>query len=193
MTVAEASTDGRTLRSSRTRVAIVSAHRQLLLRGELSPTTGRIAEAAGISPRTLFLHFNDLESLFAATADSVIEDVLARTRAVDPSLPFSERVDAFLANRLDLYEFLEPFVLALQIREARSPALRERRSALMTASRTEIALTFTGEVSGCEDALLSLETCVSWPSWFHLHEELGLPRTKVLRVLRRSVVRLAAP
>jgi len=186
------------LRASRTRAAIISAHCSLLQSGELSPTTSRVAEAAGINPRTLFLHFGELESLFAATADAVMEEVMRRSRPADPALPLEARTDAFLTNRLDLYEFLTPFVLALRLREYSSPALRARRVSMMDASRGDVAATFAPELrrlppSEYDDALIGLETCISWPSWFHLHEELSLGRAATHRVLRRNALLLLAP
>lgn len=59
--------DGRTARAERTRNAIVDAHLALIDEGDLNPTGERIAERAGISPRTLWTNFKDMETLFAAT------------------------------------------------------------------------------------------------------------------------------
>jgi TetR/AcrR family transcriptional regulator of autoinduction and epiphytic fitness len=198
VTMAEARPDGRTLRASRTRETIIAAHRRLLVDGVLSPTTTRVAEAAGINPRTLFLHFSDLESLFAATADSVVTDVMERARVIDPALALPARMDAFLANRVDLYEFLTPFVLALRVREHNSPALRARRLTMMEASRVELSRAFALELDQLppaeyDDAVIGLETCISWPAWFHLHEELSLGRQSTLRILRRNALLLLAP
>jgi AcrR family transcriptional regulator len=197
--MANARVDGRNLRTDRTRAAIIAAHRRLLQAGELSPTTTRVAEAAGISPRTLFLHFNELENLFAATADAVLVEVLQQSRPIDPSRPLPVRTDAFLANRLDLYEFLAPFVLALRVREHNSAALRARRLTMMEASRVEVASTFATELERTDppsedydDALIGLETCISWPAWFHLHDELTLGREATHRILRRNVLLLLA-
>lgn len=198
MTTAPAPLDGRALRARNTRTAIIDAHRRLLEDGELSPTTSRVAEAAGINPRTLFLHFNELEGLFAATADSVLDDVMARARVVSPLLDLPARLDAFLTNRLDLYEFLTPFVLALRIREHSSPELQARRRTLMQASRAELTRTFARELEPLpaaerDDAVIGLETCLSWPAWFHLQEELSLARQVSQRILRRNALLLLAP
>src|SRR5689334_11927148 len=80
VTLATVRPDGRNLRAVKTRAAIIAAHRTLLELRELGPTTSRIAEVAGVSPRTLFVHFADLETLFAATADDLLADVMARNR-----------------------------------------------------------------------------------------------------------------
>ena len=60
--------DGRALRAQRTRAAIVDAHIRLLDAGSLRPRAEQIAQAAGVSVRSVWGHFPDLESLAEATA-----------------------------------------------------------------------------------------------------------------------------
>ena len=61
--------DGRIARGARARAAIVDALLALIEAGELRPSAARIAERAGVSLRSVFQHFKDVESLFAAMAD----------------------------------------------------------------------------------------------------------------------------
>src|SRR4051794_41719920 len=61
--------DGRNLRAERTRTALAAAYLDLLSEGDLRPTAERIAERAGVSPRSVFKHFPDREALFAAASE----------------------------------------------------------------------------------------------------------------------------
>ena len=63
--MAQAQVDGRTLRGERTRSAIVEALIGLLHDGEERPTAKQIAQRAGVSVRSIFQHFDDLEGLYA--------------------------------------------------------------------------------------------------------------------------------
>src|SRR5687768_11953208 len=81
------SLDGRTRRAQRTRAAIVDACIGLVEDGDLRPTAPRIAERAGVSVRSVFQHFVDLESLFAAVADRWVERLAVLVVPVDPELP----------------------------------------------------------------------------------------------------------
>src|SRR3989304_5263636 len=60
--------DGRSARAARTRDAVVEALLTLIEEGDLRPTAQRVAEHARVSLRSVFQHFRDLESLFAAAA-----------------------------------------------------------------------------------------------------------------------------
>ena len=71
-------TDGRAARSHRTRLAIIDALLRLLASGDLRPTTERIAAAAGVSTRSIFLHFSDVDSLFTEAVDRFSERTLYR-------------------------------------------------------------------------------------------------------------------
>jgi TetR/AcrR family transcriptional regulator, regulator of autoinduction and epiphytic fitness len=70
-----ASADGRLARGERARGAIVDALLALIDRGDLRPSAARVAERAGVSLRSVFQHFSDVESLFAAAASRQAERV----------------------------------------------------------------------------------------------------------------------
>ena len=195
MSAPQARSDGRHERSVRTRAAILAAHHRLIVAGESSPTTTRIAAEAGVSPRTFFAHFPDVEALFAATADDVSAGVLARRRRPVLSLPLAERVDAYLEARDDIYGYLTPYSLAVRPREQTSPALLERRSALAQLSQRDVADAFAPELLGLpvderDDMVALLETVTTWSAWYHLREELGLGAEAARRITRRALLQL---
>ena len=75
MTAAE-KIDGRTARARRTREAIVDATLALLDAGNLRPSADEIAERAGVSPRSIFQHFGDRETLQRAVGARQTERVV---------------------------------------------------------------------------------------------------------------------
>ena len=58
--------DGRSARAERTRRAMVDALLGLIAEGDLKASPERIVERAGVSLRTLWTNFKDLEGLYAA-------------------------------------------------------------------------------------------------------------------------------
>lgn len=62
------STDGRHARSERSREAMVDALLELLREGSGRPSSAQIAERAGVTQRTLFNQFGDMDSLVSAVA-----------------------------------------------------------------------------------------------------------------------------
>ncbi len=67
--------DGRILRGERTRVLIVSAILELLRAGTVRPTAEQVAARAKVGVRTVFRHFDAMESLYAAMNATLAEEI----------------------------------------------------------------------------------------------------------------------
>jgi len=105
---ADAPTDGRTARARRTRDAVVEACLSLIDEGHLRPTAKQVSERAGVSLRSVFQHFEDLESLFATAADRQVERLLALVAKIPSGAPFEERLAAIVEARTRLLERITP-------------------------------------------------------------------------------------
>src|SRR5690242_3251648 len=89
--------DGRTARTERTNGAVVEAYLSLIEEGDLRPSANRIADRAGVSLRTVFHHFEDMEKLFATLAERQLQRH-AHDRLPDTG-PLADRIEAFVAAR----------------------------------------------------------------------------------------------
>ena len=63
MSLAETQVDGRRLRREQNREAVIDALVALFEEGSYTPSSNEIAERAGISPRSLFRYFDDVDDL----------------------------------------------------------------------------------------------------------------------------------
>src|SRR3546814_16872470 len=63
----------------------------LIDEGDLRPTAPRVAERAGVSVRSVFQHFDDLESLHAAVAERLVERVAVLVVPIDPAGQLDDR------------------------------------------------------------------------------------------------------
>lgn len=188
-------TDGRVARSHRTRLAIIDALLELLASGDLRPTTERIAAAAGVSTRSIFLHFADVDSLFTQAVDRFAEQTLAGIRPVDAAKPLPERIEQFARQRGRLYESIGPAARAAQIQEPFSEGLAGRLRALRRLSRESIERAFAGELDqlGSEarrELLEALTAAASWTHWDGLRRYQALSRPRAQQVLQRSLAAL---
>jgi TetR/AcrR family transcriptional regulator, regulator of autoinduction and epiphytic fitness len=192
--------DGRTLRAERTRRAITDAHFALIEEGELRPTAERIAERAGVSLRALWTNFKDMEGLFAAAGERLMERQRAEHRPIPPELPLGERIERYCDQRARLLELIAPAARAARIREPFSAQLRKNRLWYLTIAREEIQTLFAPELAAAGpgaaeivDALTVAATFAGWSMW---RDELHLDVAGATAVLRRVVTALlpaAAP
>ncbi len=189
--------DGRSARAGRTRAAIVDAHIELLRAGNLRPTGEHIAARAGISVRSIWSHFPELEALFEATAAAVLDRQDRAFRPVDPGLALSARIDAFCGQRGRMLEQVAPFARASVLREPYSPALRDYHRRHVQRVIDEISLLFRGELAGlpadeCPAVTSALAAAATWGSWSTLRDDLGLSAAESRAVMARTVRALLA-
>jgi TetR/AcrR family transcriptional regulator of autoinduction and epiphytic fitness len=162
--------DGRTARAERTRTAIVDALLSLLEDGDLQPTASRIAERAGISLRLIYHHFGDLESLFRAASTREAERLSVFAEPIDPSLPFDDRVDALVAQRMTLLEMVTPVRRAALLQEPFSEELRAARDAFQQIGCDQVRGLFAAELAALPDhrraaAADAISTATLWGLW----------------------------
>jgi AcrR family transcriptional regulator len=129
-------TDGRTARSAKTRDAIADALLDLLTEGDPRPTARKIADRAGVSLRSVYVHFDDLEDLYCIAAARHYARMAPTLDPVPAAGSLRTRAEAVVAQRVGLYtragavgkatERQAPFspTLGRIVREAR---LRSRR------------------------------------------------------------------
>src|SRR3954454_5900096 len=96
--------DGRAARSVRTRRAIVDALRSLHHEGDLLPTAPRVAERAGVSVRTVWQHFDDIETLLVEAGRRDLEIAMTFVTPIDSNLPLAARIAALVDQRSRMYE-----------------------------------------------------------------------------------------
>lgn len=188
-TVAPAPTDGRTLRSVRTREAIVDATIALLEQGDLRPTAPRIAEQAAVSVRSVFQHFDDLESLHASVAERLVERVAALVFPVASELPLEERLDRFVRGRTLLLEAVTPIRRAAEVHGPFSAEITARLRMGQAFLRAELTHTFGPEIDAAgadgEDLLDGLDAVLNWGTWEVLRTSLARDQATAQRVIRR--------
>lgn len=169
-------TDGRVRRSARTRAAIVDAHVRLLRKGELRPSAKQIAQEAGVSVRTLWASFGDMEHLFAETVAYWFASDDALAEPVDVEQPLEDRIAQFCRGRERRLLNIAPAARAALIVESFSPTLRASRREYVDRVRQEIARIFAVEIAASEDSrtlLDALTVAVSWNAWSLLHDDQG--------------------
>jgi len=186
-------TDGRVARGERTREAIVAAHTALLLEGVLKPTGQVIAERAGVSVRTLWANFKDLEALLNETTAYWLAADDELREEVDPKLPLDLRIATYCAQRGQRLENIAPAARSAVLGEPFSPALQRSHRMHVTRLRSEIEAVFVQELKADREELTyALIAALGWPNWQLLRDDLGLSPEESVAVMSRTCHALLA-
>jgi AcrR family transcriptional regulator len=187
--------DGRVARGMRTREAIVDACLVLVDEGDLRPSAPRVAERAGVSVRSVFQHFDDLETLYGAVGDRLVERLSHLRMTVDPATPLGRRLPQIVSQRTALLEAITPVRRAAAVHAPFSNEVTTRLQAGHDFLRGEVERLFATELatrSGASRATLldGLDTALSWASWDNLRTLNGRSVDEARAVIEHMVVAL---
>lgn len=163
----------------------------LVTAGDVSPTAQRIADSAGVSVRSVYQHFVDVEGLYADATARTFASIRDESSNVDAALPFARRADAFADERATLLERLLPFHRAIRVVEATSDRVRAEYDAMARWERERVAATFAPELRRGPRArrarlLATLDALSSAEVWDHLRRN-GQSVRGARQVMRESI------
>jgi AcrR family transcriptional regulator len=178
--------DGRTARAVRTRESIVDATISLLAENDLRPSAPRIAERAGVSVRSVFQHFDDLETLYAAVGARVVEQVRPLIRHIDPARPLEDRVREYFHQRAQVNEALTPTLRAAVVHAPGSRTINGQFQSGHDLIGMQVEQVFGPELEQAADRQLlfdALLSIASWSLWNAIRSLNGRPFVEAERVL----------
>src|SRR3954471_16491694 len=100
--------DGRRRRSQSSRDKIVAAMLELVAEGRITPSADEVASRAKVGLRTVFRHFADMESLYAALTHTLAEQYEMWLIPFDSS-DWRQQLVEIVERRTTTYERLLPF------------------------------------------------------------------------------------
>lgn len=187
--------DGRRLRRSHNREAVLDALTSLFNQGSYQPSTNDIAERAGLSARSLFRYFDDVDDLNRA----VIERHLRRARPladieVEPDQPTSVKVRRLVETRVQLFETIAPEARACRLWAHRHRVVAAQLQENRAYFRQQIRALFPREVQGPGATLLPiLDVLCSFESYELLRNDQGLSRRETVSTLVAAMCALLSP
>lgn len=184
--------DGRTARARRTREAIVDAVLGLLDAGDLRPSVEDIAARAGVSPRSIFQHFGDRETLLRAVGMRQTERVSQIVEHLPDTGPFEDRLEAFVEQRARVLEFITPVRRSALLNEPFSEGSHAGLQAFRAFKRAEAERVFAPELDARpagerEEVVRALGAVTDWNTWEALRAHQGLSVADARAVMRRTI------
>jgi AcrR family transcriptional regulator len=178
--------DGRRERSADSRRRILSAMVDLIESGLPAPTAEAVAARAGVSLRTVFRHFEEMENLHLEIAALVFE----RVRPIIDR-PFEGRgwpavLHEAIARRAEFFEVMAPFKTAIDVHRHRSRAIAAQHRRLTVMSRDLLASAFPPAIAADRPVMELLSLLLSIETWQRLREQQGMSVPEASEAVRRA-------
>ena len=186
--------DGRRLRSERSRQAMINAALNLIEEGNFAPTAKQISARAGVGIRSFFRQFEDMDQFFAAvdehTVGSFWESFLHEG---DREGALTERLDSIVATYAKAFEEHRSLLLATKSLRWSSRVLKENYERYQQISRAnkERWLPEVGQLPSDERELA--DAYLSFEMWHRLRDIQGLSCSAAQAVILKALTRLLNP
>ncbi|MEM9464743.1 MAG: TetR/AcrR family transcriptional regulator [Actinomycetota bacterium] len=194
-----ASIDGRRARRDRNRETVVDAILAIYHEGNITPSLDEIAERSGVSHRSVFRYFEDLDELYQVAIDR-------HFAAIEPFVEIDEstaedldgRVRQYVDHRVQLYERIAPVARATRMRAPTSDLLRDNLARNRSRMRKQARAHFRPDLERLptpdRDALTNaLTTLLTFEAIETMRFDQGLSVTATRRALSVAVLRLLGP
>lgn len=175
--------DGRRQRSERSRQAIIDAMLDMIGEGTLIPTAQQVSERAGVGIRSVFRHFEDMESIF------VMADETRRTRYEDIFMggdrkgTMEQRILHMVEQRAKGYELYGNVMLSTLAQRWRYATLRKNYGRYQRGLRRDLE-DWLPELeqldSGSREAVHGI---ASFEFWNRLRDHQGLSKKTTIAVV----------
>lgn len=188
--------DGRRAWRERNRDAVVDALLDLYREGNLSPGADKVAERSGLSRRSLFRYFDDLDDLCRAA-------IARQTRRAAHLLALPDIGEGTLADRVarlatqrdELFEEIAPAARVGRLKAPFQPIVAEDLRKSRAMFQRQIEKHFATELDRLEpdrrrETLAAADALCSFESFDLLREAQGLNRQQYQRTIRRALTAL---
>lgn len=166
--------DGRRERSRSSHKRIVAAMMDLIEGGDLMPSAARVAEEAGVGLRTVFRHFDDMDSLYREISRIVGERIWPVITAPYDDGDWRANVRELTRRRARVFETMLPFRLAANIKRYQSPFLMGQYAQVVTMERDLVLRLLPADVIGDRYRVEALCATLSFQNWRAIRQDQGL-------------------
>jgi len=183
-------TDGRALRSERSRRKIVDALFELVGEGTLVPTAKQVATRAEVGIRTVFRHFDDMDGLYSEVATRLRSETFADLEVDPPAGDTLHRAATLVALRCRIFDHISPYWRAAEAQRHRSQFLAEQRR-IDTAQLRENLLAWMPELADAAREIGdAIEMMMSPEAWNRLSVEQKLSSRQATDAMEKAVLAL---
>ena len=184
--------DGRRLRSLSSRAKIVKALLDLVESGNIAPSAAEVAEAAGVGLRSVFRHFDDMDSLYREMNDGIEAKVLPMMLKPLVATDWKGRIRELTERRVAVFEAILPFRISASLKRHQSQFLMESYKRMLRIERQGVEALLPELVLADPALANAVLAPLSFQTWRLLRHDQELPVAMARMVVLRLVEAILA-
>ena len=179
--------DGRKRRSHASQQRIVAAFLALVENGVMTPSAEQVSAEAHVGLRSVFRHFNDMESLYQSAAKIIAARLEAAARQPFKTATWPAQLYELLERRSGVYETLGPLLRAEQVHRAQSPVLQAAHTKFVAAQREILLQHLPKQPPHTRETIDAIDLLLSFEAWQRLRVQQRLSANRAKAVLRSAL------
>lgn len=182
--------DGRKLRGEENRRRIVEAMLDITRSGITVPSAALIAEKAGVGVRTVFRHFEEMDTLYSEMAEQIGAHVLPVVMAPYTAKTWRGRLDELFERRFSAFEEILPLKVAGDHYRFRSAFLMEEYERYLKLERDTLDAVLPEKIKKDKKLAEALLMLASFQMWRQLRQDQRLTVQETRNTLKFTIERL---
>ena len=146
----------------------------LLKAGDLSPSAAAVAKQAEVGLRTVFRHFEDMDSIYNEMAEQAFEAIKPKIEVPLEAQTWREQLMEILDKRADIFETVFPMQICMHIRRFKSDFLQAQHERDLALFEQSLRAVLPDIILNDPPLLAALDVALGFPTWQRLRQDQGL-------------------
>lgn len=180
-------TDGRRVRGAENRRKIVEAMLALIGEGIVAPSAEMVAMRAEVGLRTVFRHFDDMDSLYRELSTRMTAELVPIATTPLAAGNVREQLDELVVRRAHVFERMLPYKKANDVHRHQSPYLQQEHDDIAAFMRGVLVGVLGPKLVRDKPRLEALDMILSFDAWRRLREDQKLNIAQARKMLAYMV------
>lgn len=163
---------------------------ELVAKGDFSPSAARVADKAGVGLRTVFRHFDDMDSLHREISETIAAQIQPIVTRPFAGATWRERLMELAARRADYFEATLPHRISANLRRHQSAFLMAQYNRLIRSERQAVEEVLPPSLLANRVLLEGVHVALSFQCWRVLRHDQQLPARDAGAVVRNMLLAL---
>lgn len=183
----DAQADGRRKRSQRSREKILRAYWELMLDGDMDPSAAAIAERAEVGLRSVFRHFEDLDTLLRDLMQLCYDEVMPEFMTPLKSTNWKDQLLEMVERHVMIWERIRIPHTAGEIGRFKSQVLMDDYQRSRNLEISGIKAVLPKDIDDYDNVLLALDASICFSTMRRMREDRKLSVAEVKAVMTLMV------
>lgn len=179
--------DGRRQRSQHSREKILKAYWELMLKGDMSPSAAAIAEHAGVGLRSVFRHFEDLDTLLRELMALIYDEMTPEFMTPLKASHWKDQLLELLERNVMIWEPIRVPHTAGEIGRFKSQVLMDDYQRSRNLEISGIKAILPKDIDNYHNVLMALDASMGFSTMRRLREDRKLSISEVKKVMTLMV------